>query len=199
MNTLHPTRAHVIIHVDHRDLAMAYAQHTLTAPDYARAVVCRARTPNGFLDAMAAPTILRCIPSLPEEVVAALDGEPLADLVATLLGLTPTTQDDPDRIILRRMTFTAQDFFPDLDLDEVRVVEPHRDPAHLGRRYVGWCADAAAPDTPTGGVGYGATPMAVLAALVDDIHQYEISDEGPHLGIDMDTFARRIEQYHREK
>ncbi|MEI7772933.1 MAG: hypothetical protein WCI67_23285, partial [Chloroflexales bacterium] len=72
-----------------------------------------------------------------------------------------------------RQVFRPGDFLPELaNLREVLVVEPHHDPASPGRRFVAWAADLATPGQAIGGVWYGASPMTVLACLVDDLQQY---------------------------
>lgn len=172
-----PLSASVIIHVDHRDLSLAYAQQHISARAYALEVMYRARTPNGFLDGVDEASILRLVPGLPAEVAESMDGEPLARLIRDVLGLTVHHPGDRARIVSQRLTFLPSQFFLDLDaMPEVLVIEPHHDRARPGRMFVGWIADADAPDTSSGGTWYGATPMAVLVAMVDDLHQVVLDD-----------------------
>jgi hypothetical protein len=119
--------------------------------------------------------ILRVVPDPPTAPADPADygaaaGAALAAHVTAFLGLREAR---PPHALPGRQVFRPGSFLPELaNLAEVLIVEPHHDPTKPNQRYAGWAADITTPDRPITGVWYGATPMTVLACLVDALQQY---------------------------
>lgn len=113
--------------------------------------------------------VLRVSPEPPPGLSGTAEGAALAARVTAFLGLR---EGRAERMSARQV-FRPGDFMPELgNLREVLIVEPHADPANPGRRFAAWAADLATPEQALSGVWYGASPMTVLACLVDDLQQY---------------------------
>lgn len=117
--------------------------------------------------------ILRVVPDPPATErpnYGTAAGAALAAHVTAFLGLREAL---PPHTLPGRQVFRPGSFLPELaNLAEVLIVEPHDDPTKPNRRYAGWAADITTPEQALTGVWYGATPMTVLACLVDDLQQY---------------------------
>ncbi|MEI7772922.1 MAG: hypothetical protein WCI67_23230 [Chloroflexales bacterium] len=180
MDTKRPT-ALLTIQIDHTDLAAKHGPQApggaMNAHAYAAEVVMRARIPYPFLAELPAPVILRLVPGLPEQVMTCRDGDALAAHAVAFLG--GYASEGPEIAVLGRLAFSPEQLYADLQPQgELVVLEPHRDPAHPGHRYVAWLTELIYGDVDdrTAGPWFAASPMAALCAAIDHMCQLSLGE-----------------------
>ncbi|RRR66032.1 MAG: hypothetical protein EI684_21435 [Candidatus Viridilinea halotolerans] len=162
--------------LDHRDLALRYAQQELSALSYALAVLNRMYHTYPFLTGLPMTSALRLIPGLPTAVQSGLDDALLVADTAAFLGLTHERPPYREDVLTKHLYVESDAFFPaHPDVNEVIVLVPHHDRAHPGQRVCGWLAPPEEFTTILVGPWFCATTMAALAVGVDHLHQLILS------------------------